>query len=316
MMRGLRRVVDALQRSLFDEEPLSATPTEPAPRVVARPEPLPPLAPLVPLVPIAFPRATADGRRRSVLDGRAVEWTLRRARRKTIGFVIGEQGLVIAAPRWVTLREIEQGLQEKARWIVTRLDEQQARASRLEAARIVWADGVRVPYLGAPMTVTLDPGARRGSAAALYVPGVAGVGVVGEAGEREAGGELRLALPLDAAPERIRDATQAWLQRRARTIFEERRLHFEPLLGVRAQSVALSSAATRWGSASSSGAIRLHWRLVHFTLPTIDYVVAHELAHLKEMNHGERFWRAVGSVVEDVEAARRQLKMTELPAWT
>ena len=54
--------------------------------------------------------------------------------------------------------------------------------------------------------------------------------------------------------------------------------------------LSLSSASTRWGSASADGSIRLNWRLVHFALPVIDYVVAHELAHLREMNHSAAFW--------------------------
>jgi predicted metal-dependent hydrolase len=69
--------------------------------------------------------------------------------------------------------------------------------------------------------------------------------------------------------------------------------------------LSLSSAKTRWGSANAGGAIRLHWRLVQYPLATIDYVVAHELAHLREMNHGPRFWAVVGSVVPDYRAARR-----------
>ena len=72
--------------------------------------------------------------------------------------------------------------------------------------------------------------------------------------------------------------------------------------------LALSSAQTRWGSASADGAIRLHWRLVHFALPTIDYVVAHELAHLRHMDHSPRFWDVVRSVVPDYEEARARLR--------
>jgi len=82
--------------------------------------------------------------------------------------------------------------------------------------------------------------------------------------------------------------------------------HLAQQLRVRCTRLALSSAQTRWGSASADGSIRLNWRLVHFGLPVIDYVVTHELAHLREMNHGPRFWAVVGSVVPDYRAARRQ----------
>jgi predicted metal-dependent hydrolase len=78
--------------------------------------------------------------------------------------------------------------------------------------------------------------------------------------------------------------------------------------------LSLSSASTRWGSASADGSIRLNWRLVHFGLPVIDYVVAHELAHLREMNHSEAFWDVVRSVMPDFEQARGTLRHEVLPA--
>jgi predicted metal-dependent hydrolase len=106
----------------------------------------------------------------------------------------------------------------------------------------------------------------------------------------------------------LRDAVQSWLQRQARRVFEERCAHFAPRLGVRVRRLALSSATTRWGSASADGSIRLNWRLVHFAMPVIDYVVAHELAHLREMNHSAAFWEVVRSVVPDVDRVRARLR--------
>ena len=105
------------------------------------------------------------------------------------------------------------------------------------------------------------------------------------------------------------------MQRQARRVFEERCAYFAPRLAVRVRRIALSSAATRWGSASADGSVRLNWRLVHFALPTIDYVVAHELAHLRHMDHGPLFWDAVRSVIPDVDGARRRLKDDVLPVF-
>ena len=119
---------------------------------------------------------------------------------------------------------------------------------------------------------------------------------------------LVIALPRDASEERIRDAAQSWLQREARRVFAERAAHFAGRLGVRVRRLSLSSAATRWGSANANGSVRLHWRLIEHPLATIDYVVAHELAHLREMNHSPRFWRIVESVVPDYRDARLRLR--------
>jgi predicted metal-dependent hydrolase len=79
-------------------------------------------------------------------------------------------------------------------------------------------------------------------------------------------------------------------------------------LGVRHRAYGLSSAATRWGSCSSDGKIRLNWRLIHFPLWIVDYVVAHELAHLREMNHSPRFWNTVASIFPEFREARQALK--------
>ena len=126
---------------------------------------------------------------------------------------------------------------------------------------------------------------------------------------------LHLGLPHGAAPEQLRDVTQAWLMRQARRLFTERLDHFAPQLGVRWQRLGLSSAGTRWGSASADGSIRLNWRLIHFRQPVIDYVVVHELAHLREMNHGPRFWQHVQDVLPDYAERRAALKNEPVPRW-
>jgi predicted metal-dependent hydrolase len=126
---------------------------------------------------------------------------------------------------------------------------------------------------------------------------------------------LRLGLPHHATPAQIRDAVQAWLMRQARALFTERLDHFAPLLGVQWQRLSLSSAATRWGSASADGPIRLNWRLLHHKLSVIDYVVAHELSHLRVMDHSPRFWDTVHSVMPDYALRRSQLKAELLPPW-
>ena len=163
-----------------------------------------------------------------------------------------------------------------------------------------------MPYLGEPLIVVLDPsmsGTRLDEGQADPQPTLATV-------PRRM---LYLGLPQTAASEQIRDAVQAWLQRQARQLFESRCRHFAGPLGVTMTGLRLSSAQTRWGSASADGMIRLNWRLIHFSPALIDYVVAHELAHLKEMNHSPRFWAVVRSVFPEYELARDRLKQAVLP---
>jgi predicted metal-dependent hydrolase len=285
--------VDAAQLSLFDGVPTPAWPRRSGP---AEPPSAEAPAPAI----FRHPRAQRSLR----LGTQLVAYELRRVRRRSIGFVVGRDGLSVAAPRWVSLADIESALREKGRWILAKLDEQQSLAARLEAARVDWREGARIPFLGAPVTVALD--ARRG-----LTPGAALLEAAGDAPQRR----LHIGLPRSATPEQLRDAVQSWLQRQARRVFEERCAHYAPLLGVRVRRIGLSSAQTRWGSASTDGSVRLNWRLIHFTLPIIDYVVAHELAHLRHMDHSPLFWGVVRSVIPDVEAARGRLKDEVLPVF-
>lgn len=229
-------------------------------------------------------------------------YELRRARRRSIGFTVSVDGLVVNAPRWVGLSDIESALREKAAWILRKLHEQQERAQRQWQARVEWREGGSLPFLGDPVFLVLD---ERTAGAVLHsaqdaLPGVPQL-------------TLHLGLPQHAGPAQIRDMVQSWLQRQARRIFEERCALYAQRLGVRVQRLTLSSAATRWGSASADGSIRLNWRLVHFGLPVIDYVVTHELAHLREMNHSPAFWDVVRSVMPGYAQARSTLRHSVLP---
>jgi predicted metal-dependent hydrolase len=103
--------------------------------------------------------------------------------------------------------------------------------------------------------------------------------------------------------------------RQAKANFVARLDHFAPQLQVRWTKLSLSNASTRWGSAKSDGSIRLNWRLIHFRQDIVDYVVAHELSHLRVMDHSPRFWDTVRSVVPDYAALRGGLKDPAIPQW-
>jgi predicted metal-dependent hydrolase len=265
------------QLSLFDEPP---------------PAPAPPPAPGPTPGVFRHPRSQREIR----FGEHVVAYELRRARRRSIGFVVGVEGLSVSAPRWVGQGDVESALREKAGWILRKLHEQRERAERIAQARVDWRDGARIPFLGRLVTVRLEP-----QAAGAMFDADAGV--------------LRVGLPPAAEPAQVRDAVQSWLQRQARRLFEERCRLYAERLGVRVKRLGLSSAATRWGSASADGSIRLHWRLVHFALPVIDYVVTHELAHLREMNHGPAFWNVVRSVLPEFERSRSTLREELLPSF-
>jgi predicted metal-dependent hydrolase len=234
-----------------------------------------------------------------------VAYEFKRVSRRSIGMVVGVEGLSVRAPRWVAIRDVEMALRAKERWICGKLVEQQERGQRQAQAQIEWRDGAPLPYLGDTLNMRCETLTFKGSV------------------RRDAGSNtltVNLRRDVRTAPdsvqvqERMRDQVHAWLQDEARRVFVERVALYAPVLGVSVSRISLSSARTRWGSASASGAIRLHWRLIHFGLDIIDYVVVHELAHLREMNHSPRFWAVVRSALPDYEEARQRLKHLSAPA--
>jgi len=98
----------------------------------------------------------------------------------------------------------------------------------------------------------------------------------------------------------------------ARTVLAARVAHFAPLLEVQPRALRLSSARTRWGSASTRGTIALNWRLAFVPTPLLDYVVVHELAHLREMHHGPAFWALVAHVLPNYAERRAALRQYAL----
>lgn len=216
-----------------------------------------------------------------------LRYELRRSRRRTIGFVIDERGLRVTAPRWVSIDEIESALQGKANWIVRKLAEWRAHQARRDRLTVRWEHGAPLRYLGETLTLCVAGNARR---------------------TERVGDRLVVGLPAQARAEQLKDRVQCWLQARAREVFSERIEWFAARHGFTPRRWSLSSARTRWGSCSSDGSIRLNWRLVHFPIDIVDYVIAHELAHLRELNHGTRFWQIVGDLFPEYERARAWLR--------
>jgi predicted metal-dependent hydrolase len=248
-------------------------------------------------VPMPCPESLPHGARWRVAETplQPIGFTLVRSRRRTIGFLITDDGLRITAPNWVTLRQIDEAVVEKARWIVGKMREWHTRREQLALAHTRWHAGGELPYLG--KRIVLSPGSRERHTA-----------LRGDADAPQDGDALWLALPTNAEAGRVRDAAQAWLQQRATVWFGARLAYFLQASGLKIRRWRLSSAATRWGSCTSDGNIMLNWRLIHFAPSIIDYVIAHELAHLREMNHSSNFWAQVGEILPGFEDAREALR--------
>ncbi len=238
----------------------------------------------------------------------SADYRLTRSRRKTIGMSVGPDGLDVRAPRWASIGAIENALQEKGEWILRKLQEMQERQKHMQASVIEWRDGISLPLLGEQVVLQLDASHLFKDTGARLEPHEA----VKDSGKPQI---LKVAVSQSASAAQIRDAVQAWLMQQAKQLFTQRLNHFAPSLGVEWKKLSLSNASTRWGSATSDGHIRLNWRLIHFKLDIIDYVVVHELSHLRVMDHSPMFWETVRHVVPDYAQRRAQLRDESLPQW-
>ena len=226
--------------------------------------------------------ATPEAAQRIAIAGHAVDYQLRRSRRRTIGLAIDHRGLRVGAPLQARLGDIEALIREHGQWVLDKLADWRQRP--LPEALTV-ADGTVIFVLDSPLTVTVTPASR--SRWLFSDP------------------KLHLFVPPALA---ARDVLEKALRAKARLVFAERLAHYAPQLGVSTPPLRISAARTRWGSCSHHGGISLNWRLILMPLAVIDYVVCHELAHLREMNHSPRFWSVVQQLCPDWRARRLELR--------
>lgn len=236
-------------------------------------------------LPFQLPPVRAGEPRRIVLGCAVLDYVLVRGARRTIGLSIDQRGLRVGAPRSAPLRDIEDFIRSNGQWVAGKLRTWQQAGAR---SRIAVCDGSVIPVLGADWTLRLRSGA---------------AGVQWHEPQRV------LQLATSGAP---REMLGAALKARALGVFHERAERFAALLPVAPARIALSAAQTRWGSCNARTGVRLNWRLVHLPLELIDYVVAHELAHLREMNHSARFWALVERMTPGCRALRAELNARAL----
>lgn len=227
-----------------------------------------------------------ESARQIELAGRSVAYTLKRSRRRTIGLAIDHRGLRVGAPLVARLSEIEALLHHHGRWVLDKLDNWKQRPV---VGPLDIQDGLKFSWLDGELTLRLAIALGRRNQ------------VLWSATESVL--TLFLAPDADARTQLLRA-----LRDRAAEVLAERLACFAGQYGVALPPLALSSARTRWGSCSAKGAIRLNWRLAFMPVPVIDYVVAHELAHLKQMNHSPRFWSEVEKICPEWQARRLELR--------
>ncbi len=209
-------------------------------------------------------------------------YKLVRSKRRTLALVVERDGtLTVRAPLRMAESEVRRFVEAKSDWIKRK----QAEAAKEAVVPHRFVDGEAFPFLGKaiPLRLVPDP------APALVMDGEC------------------FRLSRSRQPD-ARALLVAWYRAQARKIIAERLKHLACSHNVKPTGLRISSARTRWGSCSRKGTLSFTWRLVMAPPEVVDYVIVHELAHLREMNHSRAFWELVGAMLPDYKQRRAWLK--------
>jgi len=222
-----------------------------------------------------------------ILEGKEVEYTLIKTNRRTMGISISiEDGVKISVPKRATNQQIQQLILMKSKWILGKLKDLEGK----HFIRQQFKEGEIFYYLGK-----------------VYVLSV--IEVMNKDREHVEVEDNRLRLHLRADnQENIKKVLLRWYREEANIILKERLEILSEETGLYPQSVMVKEQKSRFGSCSSKRNINLNWKLVMAPLEVIDYVIVHELCHLKEMNHSKNFWSLVESFMNDYKERRKWLK--------
>lgn len=188
-----------------------------------------------------------------------------RARRMSLRLDPAEGCIVLVRPRGVSAKAATRFAVEKRYWIEDRL--------ATLPPRIVFRDGVSVPYLGVDHVIRHAPEARRGvwrEDGAIYVSGNA-----------------------EHLARRVTD----WLKAEAKTLLSPRARDMAEALGCKVARISVRDTRSRWGSCSADGKLSFSWRLIFAPEAVLTYVAAHEVAHLRYLDHSRAFWRTVSEAL-------------------
>jgi predicted metal-dependent hydrolase len=226
------------------------------------------------------------------VGGTEIPYTVRRSdRARRLRLVVDPGGARIVAPRRATEAQIRDFVERKRAWLFEKTELVRERA--LEALPERFVSGAKVGFRGRRLRLRVEPG-----------------DVVGPVLRYATAFHVTVPRELEAAAREaeVRRAVVSWLSRRAT---EDARTFCDrhtPRLGASPRRVVLKAQKTLWGSCGRDGTIHLNWRLVAAPKPVFEYVVVHELCHLRERHHGPRFWELVGELLPDFEERREWLR--------
>lgn len=216
-----------------------------------------------------------------------IEYDLQQTQRKSVEIRVMPGGNIrVFAPLRAPLRVSDEFVRSRAEWIL-QAREQFLRYEQARRAESSLESGQRIPLEGRSLTLNLMEGA----------PSI-----------EVKGDELLMCAPGDWDVQARREFLTQWCIQRAKERFAGRMAYYQPLIGRGPGKVTVRDQRTKWGSCSNLGNINFNWRLILAPRECLDYVVIHELCHLYEFNHSERFWRRVERYQSDYLIWKKWLK--------
>ncbi len=182
-----------------------------------------------------------------------------------------EAGLTVIIPKNCELDTVDEVLRSKSRWILNKMDRYTQMAQVLEKGNLSFGD--TVPYLGRELRVISCQG-------------------IGSCRMIELRGQTLLVHGNGESPD-LDFMLERWYRGQAAKILKQKIDLFAGSLGLGYKKLVIRGQKTRWASCSHNGTLSFNWRLIMAPEPVVDYVVIHEVTHLKEMNHTKRFWAIV-----------------------
>lgn len=219
------------------------------------------------------------------------EYQLIRSRRKTISLSFDSACcLIVKAPVWMTQKQIEAFLEEKAEWIENTGIRLRNAKKEEEKTRLALENGDELYFLGEKRILSVIREERKHARVVCAM------------------GRLFLYVPYDADYEMKRKQLEKWYRKEAAELLNEKADEFAASLQVSYAEIRIKDQKSRWGSCSSKGNLNFNWRILMAPEPVCDYVVIHELCHLVYMDHSENFWKLVEKFCPAYREYRKWLK--------
>lgn len=219
------------------------------------------------------------------------QYQIIKSKRKTISLSFDKEcNLVVKAPLWVPQRQIEAFVAQKAEWIEATKIRLLCARDKADESRIKLESGDTLYFLGDKRILTVIREDRKRAKVISTM------------------GRLLLYVPYEADYEYKREQLEKWYRKEAAELLKEKAEEFAARLQVTYSDIKIKDQKSRWGSCSSKGNLNFNWRIIMAPEPVCDYVVIHELCHLKHMDHSENFWKLVESICPEYRQYRKYLK--------